>query len=244
MRAFWMQCKIEILRTFRNRLFILFSLVMPIMFYYIFTNVVSGPQDGGAWKAHYLISMATFSIVGSALFGFGGRLSQEKGQGWTQLLQITPLPEGVYLSAKIIAQTAVNAFSIAVIFTSGILMNHVDLTIGQWIGAGLWLLIGVTPFLAIGTIIGAIKKTDAAMGLANMLNMCLAILGGLWMPIEILPKTLRSIGEWTPTYHFGSGAWDIVAGKAIGWENAAVLGGYFIAFVVLSIYIRKRQEAV
>ncbi|MFD3446745.1 ABC transporter permease [Microbacteriaceae bacterium 4G12] len=244
MRAFLMQCKIEILRTFRNKLFIFFSLLMPVMFYYIFTNVVSVPDNGGAWKAHYLISMATFSIVGSALFGFGVRLSQEKGQGWTQMLQITPLPEGVYLSAKIVSQTVVNAFSILVIFIAGIVINHVELTIGQWIGAGLWLLIGVTPFLAIGTIIGAIKKADAATGLANMLNMCLAILGGLWMPIEIFPKVLRSIGEWTPTYHFGSGAWDIVAGKAVSFENVAVLGGYFIAFVVLSIYIRKRQEAV
>jgi len=37
---------------------------------------------------------------------------------------------------------------------------------------------------------------------------------------------------------------DIVAGKSVGWENIAVLGGYFLIFVVVSIYIRKRQEAV
>ncbi|MED2984070.1 ABC transporter permease [Bacillus thuringiensis] len=244
MRALWMQCKIEILRTFRNKLFIFFSLLMPVMFYYIFTNVVQVPQNGDAWKAHYLISMATFSIVGTALFSFGVRLSQERGQGWTHLLKITPLPEGAYITAKIIAQTVVNAFSILVIFIAGILINHVELTVGQWIGAGLWLLLGVTPFLALGTVIGSIKKADAAAGLANILNMSLAIVGGLWMPIEVFPKMLRTIGEWTPTYHFGSGAWDIVAGKSIGWENIAVLGGYFLIFVVVSIYIRKRQEAV
>lgn len=244
MKALWMQCKIEILRTFRNKLFIFFSLLMPVMFYYIFTNVIQVPQNGDAWKAHYLISMATFSIVGTALFSFGVRISQEKGQGWTHLLKITPLPEGAYITAKIIAQTVVNAFSILVIFIAGILINHVELTVGQWIGAGLWLLLGVTPFLALGTVIGSIKKADAAAGLANILNMSLAVIGGLWMPIEVFPKILRSIGEWIPTYHFGSGAWDIVAGKSIGWENIAVLGGYFLIFVVVSIYIRKRQEAV
>lgn len=103
MKALWMQCKIEILRTFRNKLFIFFSLLMPVMFYYIFTNVIQVPQNGDAWKAHYLISMATFSIVGTALFSFGVRISQEKGQGWTHLLKITPLPEGAYITAKIIA---------------------------------------------------------------------------------------------------------------------------------------------
>lgn len=95
-------------------------------------------------------------------FSFGVRLSQEKGQGWTHLLKITPLPEGAYLAAKIIAQTVVNAFSILVIFMAGILINNVELTIYQWIGAGLWLLLGVTPFLALGTVIGSIKKADAA----------------------------------------------------------------------------------
>ncbi len=189
MRALWMQCKIEILRTFRNKLFIFFSLLMPVMFYYIFTNVVQVPQNGDAWKAHYLISMATFSIVGTALFSFGVRISQEKRAGVdTSFLKITPLPEGAYITAKIIAQTVVNAFSILVIFIAGILINHVELTVGQWIGAGLWLLLGVTPFLALGTVIGSIKKADAAAGLANILNMCLAILGGLWMPIKYSRK--------------------------------------------------------
>lgn len=244
MRAFWMQSKIEVLRTFRNKFFILFSLLTPVMFYYIFTNVVQVPQNGSAWQAHYLISMATFSIVGTALFSFGVGLSQERGQGWTKLVKITPLSEGAYLAAKIVAQTIVNLFSIVVIFIVGMLMNDIELTIGQWFGAGLWLLIGVTPFLALGTIISSIRKVDAATGLANILNMCLALLGGLWMPMQALPSTLRSIGEWMPTYHFGSGAWDIVAGRTISWENIAVLAGYFIIFVVMSVYIRKRQEAV
>ena len=53
---------------------------------------------------------------------------------------------GSIFNSKIIAQTVVNAFSILVIFIAGILINHVELTVGQWIGAGLWLLLGVTPF--------------------------------------------------------------------------------------------------
>ncbi|CAM4070116.1 ABC transporter permease [Bacillus manliponensis] len=244
MRAFLMQSKIEVLRTFRNKFFILFSLLMPVIFYYIFTNVVSVPDNDAAWKAHYLISMTTFSIVATALFSFGVGLSQERGQGWTKLIKITPLSEGAYLGAKIVAQTIVNFFSIVIIFVAGILINDIELTLSQWLGAGLWLLIGVTPFLALGTIISSIRKVDAATGLANILNMCLALVGGLWMPIQVLPSTLRSIGEWTPTYHFGSGAWDIVAGKSISWENIAVLAGYFVIFVVISVYIRKRQEAV
>ena len=53
---------------------------------------------------------------------------------------------------------------------------------------GIMVIVRVTPFLALGTVIGSIKKADAAAGLANILNMSLAIVGGLWMPIEVFPK--------------------------------------------------------
>ena len=53
-----------------------------------------------------------------------------------------------------------------------------------------WIMVVVrcNTILALGTVIGSIKKADAAAGLANILNMCLAILGGLWMPIKYSRK--------------------------------------------------------
>jgi ABC-2 type transport system permease protein len=240
----WMQCRVEILRVLRNRRFIIASLVMPLMFYYIFTNIVNGAPDSKAWQAQYLISMTTFSIIGSAVNTLGLRLVQERTQGWVRLIEITPLPSWAYLSAKMLAQTIINLFSIIVIFLAGALMNHVELTVGQWIGSGLWILIGALPFLALGTLIGSLKSIDTAAAIGNILYMSLSILGGLWMPLEIFPKTLRTIGEWLPTYRFGHGAWNIVAGKAPDFTSIALLGGYLVIFVVISVYIRKRQEAV
>lgn len=105
---------------------------------------------------------------------------------------------------------------------------------------GLWLLLGVILFLVLGIVIGFIKKVDVVVGLVNILNMSLVIVGGLWMLIEVFFKILRMIGEWILIYYFGSGVWDIVVGKLIGWENIVVLGGYFFIFVVVLIYIRKR----
>lgn len=244
MRLFWVPCKMEILRIMRNRRFILASLMMPILFYYIFTNIAGGQTDNKAWHAQYLISMTAFSMIGSAVNTLGLRMVQERSFGWVRLIQITPLPAGAYLASKMIAQTVVNAFTIVCIFLAGFLINHVQLQPMQWIGSGLWILVGSLPFMALGTLIGSMKSMDTAAGIGNMLYMILSILGGLWMPLEVMPKLLRQIGEWLPTYRFGHGAWNIVAGKSPDFTSVAVLAGYLLLFVVLSVYIRKRQEAV
>ncbi|UOY92267.1 ABC transporter permease [Ectobacillus sp. JY-23] len=238
------QCRMEIIRVLRNRHFIIASLVMPVMFYYIFTNTLSGAANDKAWQAQYLISMTAFSIIGSAINTLGLRLVQEKSQGWSRLMDITPLPAGTYLVAKMVAQTIINLFSIIVIFLVGALINNVELSAMQWIGSGAWILIGAFPFLALGTFIGTFKSIDTAAAVGNVLYMLLSILGGLWMPLEIMPKTIRAIGEWLPTYRFGHGAWNIVAGKMPDMTSIMALAGYMMVFIVLSIYIRKRQGAI
>ncbi|MCP8967977.1 ABC transporter permease [Ectobacillus ponti] len=244
MNGFLMQCKIELLRTVRNRRFIIASLMMPILFYYIFTNVVNNAPDTKAWQAQYMISMAAFSVIGSAFNVLGIRLVQEQSFGWTKQLRITPLPAGAYLTAKMIAQTFINALSVIVIFLAGFLINDVELSAWQWLSAGLWIILAAVPFLALGTIIGLMKKIDTAAAISSILYLCMSVLGGLWMPIEIFPKTLQKIGEWLPTYRFGHGAWNIAAGKAPDLQSMVVLAGYLLVFVVMSLYIRKRQEAI
>lgn len=58
----------EMKRVLRNKYFVLWSLIMPIAFYYFFTNVVNtNVPDQRAWEAHYLMSMTVFSVMGSSI---------------------------------------------------------------------------------------------------------------------------------------------------------------------------------
>ncbi|MFS0820508.1 ABC transporter permease [Bacillus sp. 1P02SD] len=243
MNGFFMQCKVEILRIFRNPYYVFWSLFMPIAFYFVFTRVFnSGMDDQQLWKAHYLMSMTTFSVMGSAIMTLGIRLVEERKQGWSMFMRITPLSDQAYFAAKMVGQTAIHIFSIIIIFTAGALINGVSLSALDWIMAGLWILFGSLPFLAIGTLVGTMKRVDTASGVSNMIYMVLAISGGMWMPMEILPNFVQSIGKWLPSYHFGSGAWEIVRGGHPHWLNFALLIGYLLLFVLLSGYTRRKQE--
>jgi ABC-2 type transport system permease protein len=244
MRLITVQCKAEMLRIIRNPYYVFWSLFMPIMFYFIFTRVVNTGNDDPTWRAHYLMSMATFSVMGSAIMTLGIRLVQERTQGWTTFIRITPLPGSVYFFGKMFGQTMMHLFSVICIFIAGYLINGVSLTAGQWVLSGLWILIGSLPFLAIGTLVGAMKRVDTASGVSNVIYMALAVAGGMWMPIEILPRLMQKIGHWLPSYNYGNGAWEIVRGSHPQWSNVLILLGYLVVFMLLSVYIRKKQEAV
>lgn len=240
-----MQCKVEIIRILRNRYFVFWSLVMPILFYYIFTNVVNTNAPNKAeWQAHYLMSMTVFSVMGSSMMTLGIRMVQERSQGWSRFIRITPLSDTVYFAAQMIGQSVIHLLSITIIFLAGAIINDVSLTAFEWIASGLWILLGSLPFLAIGTLIGMMKKVETAAGISNVIYMVLAVAGGLWMPIEIMPKVMQTIAQWLPSYHFGSGAWEIVRGSMPNWKNILILLSYLAVFLLLSNYIRRKTEAV
>lgn len=245
MRLIIIQCKAEMLRIIRNPYYVFWSLFMPMMFYFIFTRIVSsGADDEPLWRAHYLMSMASFSVMGSAIMTFGIRLVQERTQGWANFIRITPLPGSVYFFGKMFGQTMMHLFSVVCIFTAGYFINGVALSARQWVLSGLWILIASLPFLAMGTLVGAMKRVDTASGVSNVIYMALAVAGGMWMPIDILPRIMQRIGHWLPSYNYGNGAWEIVRGVYPQWSNVLILFGYLVIFMLLSVYIRKKQEAV
>lgn len=245
MTIFKNQCKAESLRMLRNPYYIFWSLLMPIVFYVIYTNVFNtGMENQNEWNAYFLMSMATFSVMGSSIMTLGIRMVQERAMGWTQYIRVTPLSGLTYYSAKMIGQSLVHFFSIIAIFTAGFFINGVTLSMAEWAFSAGWILLASLPFLALGTLVGLMNKVETASGVSNLIYLGLAIAGGMWMPMEFLPDVVQTFGVWLPSYNFGNGAWQIIQGNTPEGRNLLILAAYLVLFMVLSIYIRNRQEAV
>lgn len=243
MNGLRMQCKAEVIRIMRNPYYVFWSLFMPIVFYVIFTKIFNTNIGNlKEFQAHYLMSMTTFSVMGSAIMTLGIRLVEERTKGWSMFMRITPLSEQVYFFAKMVGQTVIHMLSIIIIFSAGAIINGVTLTAFEWIMSGLWILAASAPFLALGTLVGTMKRVDTASGVSNLVYMVLAISGGMWMPMEIMPDFIQKVGKWLPSYNFGSGAWEIVRGNSPEWSNILALIGYLFLFMILSSYVRKKQE--
>ncbi|MFU0789469.1 ABC transporter permease [Cerasibacillus sp. JNUCC 74] len=247
MDKFMYQCSAEIKRAIRNPYYVFWSLFVPVCFYFIFTKVFTfneSTEDQALWAAHYLMSMATFSVMGSSLMTLGIRMVQDKQQGFTKFLKVMPLPESVYLISQMLGQSVIHIFSIAVIFLAGVLIHDVSLRAVEWVSSGLWVLLGSAVFLALGTLVGTMKKVETASGVSNILYLGMALLGGMWMPLNVMPSFLQDVAKWLPSYHYANGPWEIIRGNWPEWQNVLLLVAYTVLFMILSIYIRRKQEVV
>ncbi len=92
-------------------------------------------------------------------------------------------------------QSKVHLFSIVVIFIADVLLNGVSLSAFAWLMSGLWI------FPRNRSIDRIDEMVDTAGGVSNILYMLLAITGGMWMQMEISPKTIHSIGAWLTAFN-------------------------------------------
>ncbi|MBR2569491.1 MAG: ABC transporter permease [Paenibacillus sp.] len=246
MNMFITQTKAECLRIVRSPFFILFSIFMPLCFYFLFASLNGASTEIAStqYASFSLMSMTAFSLIGTAMSQFGIRLSFERRDGWVSLLKLTPLTPAVWIGSKMVAHMAVHLLTIAVIFSAGSIVYDLDLSLGQWLVCGLWLWVGSLSFLAVGSLLGTIKNAEAAVAVANLLLMGLAIMGGLWMPLHTLPMWMQKIGEWLPSYRYAHGAWNMLGGSSPAMLDWLILLTAGLLFMVVSGYLLNRREAV
>ncbi|SDW66030.1 ABC transporter permease [Paenibacillus sp. CF384] len=245
-RATLAQCKAELLRTVRNKRFFIFSIVMPIIFYFLFSNIVGDNKVVGGvdWSAYYLMSMTCYGIIGASFSTYSIRLARERSQGWIRMLRITPLPSWAYIVSKIASQAIINLFIVVMMFLIGGIAKGIDLPASTWIASGAWIWLGGLSFMTLGTLFGTMRNPDAVQVLSTVAYMGLSVVGGLWMPFETMSSTMQKVAEVTPTYRLGQGAWNIIGGQGLNWNGIGILAIYVVVLMVVSSWIMKKQEAV
>lgn len=245
MRGFGAQLKAESIRVARSPFFMLFSMLMPISFYALFTMLNGADTKIGdvTWAEYSLMSMTAFSLIGTAAGQFGIRLSHERKNGLHKLLRLTPLRTGAWVMAKLVSHLFIHAAIIVVMFAFSAAVFGTEMPLERFLICGLWLLVGSVPFLALGILIGTIKSTDIATAVSNLVFMGISVAGGLWMPLSQFPGWMQKIGTWLPSRAYADGAWSLLDGQSGIGSNLLLLIGYGAAFLVLAITLLNAREA-
>ncbi|ULQ54769.1 ABC transporter permease [Flavihumibacter fluvii] len=99
---------------------------------------------------------------------------------------------------------------------------------------------------AYGVCIGALFQTpNQALPFGAISIVILSAIGGIWVPVEILPVGLQQLAKVSPLY------WSLDAINALFlrngslvtiWQNLAVLGGFSLFFVVLAGWVEGRRK--
>jgi ABC-2 type transport system permease protein len=232
--------RLELRRLLRDRGYLIGSVIMPLVMYLLFTNLgsLTGQQKGVA-ATYAMISMAAFGAIGAVLNN-GGQIVEERASGWLRQLRTTPMPPLRVVAVRAVSGMVVALPAIAAVCLAGVLVNGVSLDASQWVGILVMLWLGVIPFALLGLAIGHVA-TARTLPVMNMLSyLGLAILGGLWFPLDVFPAPVRFIGQLMPTHGYGDLSWRIAFGQSMSVGDLAVLAGWLVIFGALAAFAYRR----
>jgi ABC-2 type transport system permease protein len=236
---------LEIRRMYRDRHFVFFTIAIPVGFYLLWSNIFAknsgvDTETGLDARTYLLVSMASFGALGASLTTTGARLAAERQSGWLRQLQVTPLRPWAVITAKVMASMCLALPAIAAVGITAALTQHVHLPLGRWAAMVALMWIGTLPFAALGTLIGSLVGSDAAQPATVACYFALSILGGLWMSVSILPRTLRHVAHWTPSNRFADLGWSVVAGHTPPASDGFVLAAWTAVLGALAVVAYRR----
>ena len=188
---------LEIRRRLRNRRSVIFSIVLPVAFFLMFTTTdySSTPYGNGNVVANMMIGMALYGALMTTT-GAGAAVSNERASGWSRQLRLTPLKPIAYITAKAIVGMLISALAIGAVYACGPL-RHAQMPARVWITSALIIWLGSLVFVAFGLFVGYLLPSDNAMQVVGPLMALLAFLGGMFIPLTP-GSTMDRIGSFTP----------------------------------------------
>jgi ABC-2 type transport system permease protein len=217
----------ELLRTARNRRFLLFSLGFPLIIYAIVAipNRNEGPLEGTGipLALYYMVSLASFGTM-MAMVTSGARIAGERSTGWTRQLRITPLTPFAYFRAKLLTAYIMAVTTIALLFAFGIALG-VSLPAGDWAQMTALMLIGLLPFAALGIALGHVLNVDSVGPATGGVVSLLAFLGGTWFPVAA-HGFLHVVALALPSYWLVQASHVSLGGAGWGATGWLVVGGW------------------
>ncbi|TQV87908.1 ABC transporter permease [Aliikangiella coralliicola] len=243
-KIYLLESKAEILKVIRSPGFTLPSLLFPVMFYLFFGVIFT--MNAASMPTYLLATYGTFGVIGPALFSFGVGIAIERGQGWFELKEVSPMPASAYILGRVAVTFLFSVFTIILLFTIGAIFGEVRLQREQWLLLAVILTFGSIPFCAIGMALGLYLKSNSAPAVVNLLYLPMAFLSGLWVPINFFPELMQSVANFLPAYHLAQLGLKVVSmdsGQSV-WLHIGILSLYLVVFSILALkaYTKKDKQ--
>lgn len=199
LNTYWLETKFEWLKTIRNPAFSLPIFLIPCVFYLFFGVLMNGNDISAA--TYLLSTYGTFGVIGPALFSFGSGLAVERGKGWLDIKEASPMPPSALIVSRILVSMVFSLLIITILGAIAIFFADVSMTLRQGGLLSFILIVGGIPFCLLGLVLGFVLKSESAAAVVNAIYLPMSFLSGLWIPIAMLPSFLQSFAHYLPPYH-------------------------------------------
>lgn len=180
--------------------FVGFLLAMPTAMYLFFSQLFKDtPGEGAIIQQSIMVMMATYGAMGSAMSA-GNALQNERSTGWFRQLMVSSLTPARFFGVRLLAALALIIPPVVLVLVVGYIDGVRLESFWVWAQVVGVSLIVLTPFVVLGIVIALWLRAQAAVAATTFIMLAMAMLGGMWVPLDQMPGALQMVGRLLPSH--------------------------------------------
>jgi len=229
----------------RNRAFLFFSLIMPLVFLFVYMGILA---RGNREAIPYLLADVLALTVMGSFWGLSVQLVTFREQGILRRFRVAPISASAMLASSIISNYVLTIPTIIIEFYLSRKVFHMA-GMGNLIGVAILLSLGVVTFATLGLVIASVTNTMQETQIINQIIwFAFLFLSGATVPFPSLPGAVQRVAYFLPATYLVSGLQqsmsviDPVGISELGLDLASMIGCTLIAFLVSAQLFRWEPE--
>lgn len=240
----WALTKIRLRLAMRNKMFLFFSLVMPLGFLFFFVALFGRGRPG--WVGYILGAILTMTVMGS-FWGLSVQLVTFREQGILRRFRLAPLGAAPMLASSILANYIMLVPTVVIEMVVCRFTFHLT-NLGNLWQIFLLITFGSWAFSSLGLIVASVTNTMQETQIINQLLWTgFLFLSGATVPLAVFPNWLQRCALFIPATYLATGlefaATNLAGRREIIIDVISLLLGLCVAFSVSYQIFRWEPEA-
>ncbi|HTC86155.1 MAG TPA: ABC transporter permease [Candidatus Acidoferrum sp.] len=237
---------IEVRRLLRNRRTVMVTVIVPVVLFLLFKQTGRRALAIGSIEftaATTMIGIAVYGAMLAATSG-GAMVSLERAQGWSRQLRLTPLRPAAYIAIKILVAMLLGLTSVAIVYVAGAI-DGVQMAPTTWVLTAILAWLASFVFASYGLFMGYLLPSENVMQVIGPTLGVFSLLGGLFIPISLLPSLMQDVAPFMPTYGVASIARYPLVGGAFDptWLLSVVVWTALFAVAAMLLFRRDTHRS-
>lgn len=186
----------------RNRIFLVFSLIMPLIFFFLFLGLFARTSRAALLPAFGQVIGLT--VMGN-FWGLSVQLVTFREQGILRRFRLAPIGAASMLISSIIANYILTLPTLIIEFFLAIIVFHMH-SFGNLFGVFILATLGVISFASLGLIIASVTNTMQETQIINQIIwLGFLFLSGATLPLAMLPNFIQTTALFLPATYLVNG---------------------------------------
>ncbi len=223
--------------TFRDRTVLFFNYLFPLIFFFVFAQVMHAEQGG---MINQVVNMVlTIGVLGGGFFGAGMRAVADREQNILRRFKVAPISPMPILVSQMI--TGILHYLPVLFLVLSISHFRYGMAVPpNLLSVTIFVIAGVVAFRAMGLIVASVVNSmQESQLIIQVLYLPMLFLSGATFPISIMPAWVQSAAQFLPSTHFFTGMQAVLGAHESLSQNLQSFGALLLA-AVLGLFIASK----